>query len=576
MLGTLALSACGSSTPVPWSNYPHLWSKATPKPWLIIGCKVKGTADAPSDLLYQAERFLTVGGGGQGNIADYFSDVSYGRISLVGTSAIGWYTAPFTQQDIQTKYNGPQYRGTLTQLCANAVPEADADFSAYWGVIWLQNFDDGGGACDDGQHPMSIHGHTYNLACVVFNQNSLFTAFGAHEIGHGYGWVHSFDDTKCEYCDPFDIMSALCTYRFSGPNFPANGDDKYCMGSHDYDGPGVNVPNLLWQGWIPGNRIATYHIGTPKATFTLTALSHPTGTHPLTVEIVGSDPNDIYTVEYRQKDGWDTGLPDNTVLMHEYKQGQNPWSYLIRNTATYSGEWLAGTTWNDASPYTSTVSVTVSSIDPTTGTATVVIGPPKPFSGQPHINILAPNNGSFFAVGQQFQLSATATNSSGQPLPDADVTCKANSTPLGTGKFLTTALTTPGTYTITATANDNGDTASASVTVNVVQKPTPTPPAKPTVQILSPTPGQNFQFYGGSISITLASSASSGVVKYQWSDSLGMLSDTNANDTVTVTPTQQQAPCGTTTDTITLKVTDNHGQTASASVPITLQHVCLG
>lgn len=208
--------------------------------------------------------------------------------------------------------------------------------------------------------------------------------------------------------------------------------------------------------------------------------------------------------------------------------------------------------------------------------AAIVNGPTMTFSGQPHISILAPNNGAVFAMAQQFQLSAMATSSTLQPLPDADVTWKANSTLLGTGKFLTTALNTPGTYTITATANDSGDTASSSVTVSVVKEPTPTPPAIPTVQILAPTQGQYFTSYGSSFSVTLASSASAGVVKYQWSDSLGMLSDTNANDTVTLTPTQQQVPpCGKANDSITVKVTDNHGQIASASVPITIQQMCI-
>lgn len=208
--------------------------------------------------------------------------------------------------------------------------------------------------------------------------------------------------------------------------------------------------------------------------------------------------------------------------------------------------------------------------------AAIVVGPQFTPSSQPNISILAPNNGSVFAMAQQFQLSATATNSIGQPLPDADVKWTANGTLLGTGKFLTTALNTPGTYTITATANDRGHTNSASVTVSVVNGPTPTPPAIPTVQILAPTQGQEFITYSGSFSMTLASSASAGVVQYQWSDSLGMLSDTNANDTVTLTPTQQQVPlCGKANDTITVKVTDNHGQIASASVPITILLMCI-
>jgi hypothetical protein len=374
-------------------------------------------------------------------------------------------------------------------------------------------------------------------------------------------------------------MGNECAYGFAGGRFvPVSSDPSSpCDPSHKtYDGPGVGAPELLQQGWIPENRIAAYHIGAPSATFTLTALSHPSGGHPLTAEIIGSNPDDIYTVEYRQKDGWDAGLPNNTVLIHRYKKGQVPSSILLKNAATYPGEWLPGSVWNDGSVSNSTVSVTVSTIDPTSGTATIVIGPPKPFFVPPKISILSPLNGSFYAVGQQVMFAATATNWAGNALPDADVTWTANANPIGADKILTTTLTAPGTYTITATANDNGDTASAHVIVNFVAEPTPPPPAIPTVHILSPTGGQTFQSSASGFSMSLIANVSAGVVKYQWADSLGLLSDTNANDTVTLIPTPQQVPsCASVSDTVELTVMDSQGHTVSAAVPITIKGECV-
>jgi hypothetical protein len=577
----LGVSACDSSgsTVVPWHNYPHIALTTTNKPWLVILCKVNDNNTEPAGVLEQARRFLTVGGMGQGNIADYYSDVSYGAISLVGTRVIGWYTAPFSTADLGSggRLSGPNKRYERVKECANAVPDADADFGGYWGIIMITNIVNDGGACAIGQLPMEIHNQTYNEGCVVFDPDSLYTAFAAHEIGHGYGLVHSFDSTKCEYCDQWDIMSALNTYRFAGANFLPSTETQQYLSSHGgdyYDGPGLNAPNLLQLGWIPSTRIATYHIGSPNTTITLTALSHPISADPLTVEIVSTDdPNDIYTVEYRQKDGWDAGIPANAVLIHEYQIGQNPWSFLQRNNAPISGEWLPGMTWLDPVP---SVSVEVKSIDASAGTATVTIGPPQLFSSKPNISIAAPANGSTFAVGQQFQLVATATNYAGQTLPDSEVTWQVNSTTLGTGKILTTSLPAPGTYTIIATANDSGESASASVTVNIVQEPTATPPPKPTVQILSPTAGKSFLISpNGSFTLTLASSASAGVIAYKWSDSLGLFTDANANDTLTVNVPQSKVGCGGATDTITLTVTDNHNQTASAQVMITIAVECI-
>jgi hypothetical protein len=581
-ISMLAISACGSTSIVPWTNYPHLWPTAKAQPWLVILCKVNDNSTEPSGLSALANRFLTVGGGGQGNMADYYSDVSYGAISLLDTRVIGWYTAPFSTADLIGKGGrlaGPQYRGEVVKECANAVPEEDAGFGGYWGIIAVLNIVSGAGACDIGQHPMQIHGTNYNLGCIVFDPDSMFTAFAAHEIGHGYGLVHSFNDTGCEYCDAFDMMSALDTYRFAGANFPPSAETAADLSSHGgdfYDGPGLDVPNLLQLGWIPSNRIATYHIGDPKTTYTLTALSHPSGNQPLTVEAIGTDPNDIYTVEYRQDDGWDAGLPGNTVLIHEYKKTQSPWSYLILSNAQYAGEWLPGMTYNNL---TLGLSVKVLSIDSGSGTATVELGLPQLFGSQPHIAIVAPSDGSSVAVNQPVKLVATATDFEGKTLPDSEVTWKVNGTPIGTGKIISTSFPTAGPQMITATATDRGESASQSITLNVLQAtvgPSPTAGQPPTVQILSPTSGQNFILNGsGSATVTLASSASAGVVSYQWSDSLGLISDTQADDSVTINPTQAQAGCNMTTDTLTLTVTDNNNQSASTDVQFTIDRGCI-
>jgi hypothetical protein len=152
-------------------------------------------------------------------------------------------------------------------------------------------------------------------------------------VGHGLGFPHSFDNANhsCggapgEYCDPWDIMSALDTYNFDSLVYPTAG-------------PGVNVPNLFHQGWIPSNRIATYPIGAPATAFTLSALSHPSGTTPLAVTI--QDFPFLFTVEYRQRDGWDAGIPSNAVILHIYTAGANPYSFLF-DSPTFNGSILAG------------------------------------------------------------------------------------------------------------------------------------------------------------------------------------------------------------------------------------------
>jgi hypothetical protein len=180
-------------------------------------------------------------------------------------------------------------------------------------------------------------------------------------------------------------------------------------------------------------------------------------------------------------------------------------------------------------------------------------------------------------AGQSFTLSASATNNLGQPLPDQKVIWRADSKLLGSGKSLTTHIDTPGGYKITVTGTDSsGASASDSITLQVVAQ-SATPPAKPTVQIISPTPGQSYSLGSGDTSLTIALSAqgSSGVVSYNWSDSLGVISSKQANETLVVNLPFSITPCGATNDTIVVKATDNHGQTATASVKITINRYCI-
>ena len=83
---------------------------------------------------------------------------------------------------------------------------------------------------------------------------------------------------------------------------------------------------------------------------------------------------DYYTVEYRQADGWDQGLPQSAVLIHEWKPGHVPYSYIISGPTVPSGGtvsgWTAGTLYLNG-PKNLTVRVT--NIDTAPALATVTL-----------------------------------------------------------------------------------------------------------------------------------------------------------------------------------------------------------
>jgi len=269
--------------------------------------------------------------------------------------------------------------------------QSTPDFGSYYGVIAVNNVPgDGGGACYIGQQSMTINNKTYPLACVWFAPNALYTAFAAHEISHGFGLNHSYDNSQkiCainakpgEYCDPWDIMSASVTYQFTEQNWPI-------WENISTGGPGMSTPNLLRMGWMPTANHGTFQIGGGEQPFNLRALSHAQPGVPLVVFLDLSQVpffDAFYTVEYRQGDGWDLGfvtspsapvtarLQGGAVLVHRWGLAGEPASTLIETPSR--GALVAGDTLNLTSSLGLLYHVTVKSIDTINGFATVSIGP---------------------------------------------------------------------------------------------------------------------------------------------------------------------------------------------------------
>lgn len=372
-----------------WTNYPSLASSTKSYPWLVVKCQLSDVPTIPAGLDTNIEQFFGISGAGYGNIVDYFHDVSYNHASVISDTFLGWIRAPFGTADLSFP-NGRLRSNRLQRVkeCLQAIPADQLpDLEAFYGVVVINNAVQDGGAAGIGQQPMIINNKSYNLACVWFDPNSLQTEFAPQEMAHGLGLDHSFDDSgrNCggspgEYCDPWDIMSAQGTYQFVDQNWLVAGNPSGA-------GPGLNAPGLLRMGWIPGENQRRFQNEGDEQTFKIRALSRARGAEPLVV-ILGTGSQTpfegLYTVEYRQGDGWDRGFVTSpgspravrssggTVLVHQFRPAGAPASTLINgafagalqpcNTLVLVG--FGGVPFH----------ITVKSFDIADGSATVSIG----------------------------------------------------------------------------------------------------------------------------------------------------------------------------------------------------------
>jgi hypothetical protein len=393
LIAACVLSACnrGPGAGNRWTNYPKLTSNPKSFRWLVVKCQLSDVATIPAGLDTSIQQFFGISGSGYGNMVDYFYDVSYNHASVISDTFVGWIRVPFGTADLtfpRGRLAPASSRAQRVKECLEAIPSDQLpDLEGFYGVIVVNNAVQDGGAAYSGQQPMTIHDKTYNLACVWFDPNSLSTEFAMHEIAHGLGLNHSFDDSgnNCggqpgEYCDPWDIMSAQATYQFVDANW-------LVAGNPSGGGPGLDAPGLLRMGWIPGENQPHFQNEGDEQMFKIRALSHPRGTEPLVVILdVGSEVpfEGIYTIEYRQGDGWDRGFVTSpgsppavrnsggTVLVHQFRLAGAPASRLINGTVGAALQpcdklilkGFGGVTFH----------VTVGGFDTADGSATVSIG----------------------------------------------------------------------------------------------------------------------------------------------------------------------------------------------------------
>src|SRR5687767_11387754 len=70
----------------------------TSHPWAVVLCNFSNNQAQPNTLSYY-ERMYTDAGVGEGNLVEYWRDISYGNTSLSGSRVTGWHTVPHTRDE---------------------------------------------------------------------------------------------------------------------------------------------------------------------------------------------------------------------------------------------------------------------------------------------------------------------------------------------------------------------------------------------------------------------------------------------------------------------------------------------
>jgi hypothetical protein len=275
------------------------------QPWISILCKFSDKDAEPRDLAYFRGMYANEFGG----LDDYWRKQSYGRIDIVGSTAIDWVELP-EPQSFYVPDPGSGTGSNRTQLFTDCTAAVDGmvDFSMGGGVGFSginMMFNDLLDCCAWGGGRFATLDGVNKLWRTTWNPPWSYAQAGiiAHEMGHGFGLPHSnnFDEDTNPYDSPWDVMSAATSNGVNHPEYGRQG--KHHTAYHKA---------LL--GWFDARKTIEVSVD-DFATITLDAMAVATTANyrMATIPIPGTD--DWYTVEARKRLGYDANLPGDAVII---------------------------------------------------------------------------------------------------------------------------------------------------------------------------------------------------------------------------------------------------------------------
>ena len=271
-------------------------------PWAIILCKFSNKPTEPSPPAFYRDMFARNGIGG---ICDYWLAVTSNALDISGSQVFGWFTMTQDSNVAANADRATRYSWGLDAAAANGV-----DLTTFSRVLVIEN---------DGPDHGAIGIGTGQVLIVHTGPSRFDIAFVAHEMGHGFGLPHSFSaNPDTEYGDGWDVMS-FDTTTF---DFPTTFEGASSLAT-----VGLNARNLDALQGAPSSRVFTLSQPDFSASIKLAPLNQqPIGNDGfLFARVLPGATNpprsngSSFTVEYRQKAGWDQHIPGDAVLIHEIR-----------------------------------------------------------------------------------------------------------------------------------------------------------------------------------------------------------------------------------------------------------------